>query len=133
LSVAVRKSPCSGHEPVRFNGMLKSLLRWARAEGLLAGQGDRMRDEPRAWFRNYVAHPSYHLYDPGHAEWASPVPLPDAGGSPDSGGSLPQPSKLVRSVEMTEAESHAPQRLPGVPTKAFHSAAGRAQTRIHSP
>ncbi len=60
----------SGHEPVRFNGMLKSLLRWARAEGLLAGQGDRMRDEPRAWFRNYVAHPSYHLDDPGRAEWA---------------------------------------------------------------
>jgi hypothetical protein len=60
----------SGHEPVRFNGMLTSLLRWARAEGLLAGQGERMRDEPRAWFRNYVAHPSYHLYDPGHAQWA---------------------------------------------------------------
>jgi hypothetical protein len=60
----------SGHEPIRFNGMLTSLLRWARAEGLLAGQGDRMRDEPRAWFRNYVAHPSYHLDDPGHAGWA---------------------------------------------------------------
>jgi hypothetical protein len=59
-----------GREPVRFNGMLTSLQRRPRAEGLLAGQGDRMRDEPRAWFRNYVAHPSYHLYDPGHAQWA---------------------------------------------------------------
>ena len=36
----------------------------------LAGQRDRMRDAPRAWFRNYVAHPSYHLDDPGRAEWA---------------------------------------------------------------
>jgi hypothetical protein len=60
----------SGHKPFVFNGTLASLLSWARAEGLLAGQRDRMRDEPRAWFRNYVAHPGYHLQDPGHAEWA---------------------------------------------------------------
>ena len=51
--------------------MLASLLRWARAEGLLAGQHDRMRDAPRAWFRKNVAHPtSYHLQGPDHAEWA---------------------------------------------------------------
>jgi len=61
----------SGREPIEFNGMLTSLLRWARAEGLLAGQQDRMRDAPRAWFRNTVAHPtSYHLQGPDHAEWA---------------------------------------------------------------
>lgn len=57
----------SGHQPVSFDGMLTSLLRWARAEGLLTGQSDRMRDAPRAWFRNYVAHSHYHLYDPGPA------------------------------------------------------------------
>jgi len=62
-----------GREPVRFNGMLTSLLRWARAEGLLAGQGDRMRDEPRACFGNYVAHPSYHLYDPATRNGRSPT------------------------------------------------------------
>ncbi len=61
----------SGNDPIPFNGMLASLLRWARAEGLLAGQQDRMRDEPRAWFRNYVAHSGgYHLQGPDHAAWA---------------------------------------------------------------
>ena len=30
-----------------FTGGLASLLRWARAEGLLTGQGDRMRDVVR--------------------------------------------------------------------------------------
>lgn len=60
----------SGRERIWFDGHLPSLLRWARSEGLLAGQRDRMRDAPRAWFRNYVAHPSYHLDDPGRAEWA---------------------------------------------------------------
>jgi hypothetical protein len=37
----------SGHEPIWFDGHLTSLLRWARSEGLLAGQRDRMRDAPR--------------------------------------------------------------------------------------
>ena len=59
----------SGREPIWFDGHLPSLLRWARSEGLLAGQRDRMRDAPRAWFRNYVAHPNYHLDDPGRAQW----------------------------------------------------------------
>lgn len=55
----------SGRDPIPFDGMLTSLLRWARAEGLLAGQGDRMRDRPRTWFRNYVAHGAgYHLRQP---------------------------------------------------------------------
>lgn len=58
----------SGAVPFAFSGELTSLLRWARAEGLLAGQSDRLRDKPRAWFRNFVAHPSYHLQGPDYAE-----------------------------------------------------------------
>lgn len=53
-----------GHAPIRFDGMLTSLLRWARAEGLLGGQRDRMRDGPRVRLRNYAAHPGYHLETP---------------------------------------------------------------------
>ena len=60
----------SGRDPIYFDGMLDSLLRWARAEGLLGGQRDRVRDRSRKWFRNYVAHPAYHLQDAGHAIWA---------------------------------------------------------------
>jgi hypothetical protein len=60
----------SGHAPIEFNGMLASLLRWARAEGLLAGQGDRYRDPVRTWFRNFAAHPTWHLQGPDHAERA---------------------------------------------------------------
>lgn len=57
----------SGKAPIRFDGMLTTLLAWARAEGLLDGQRDRMRDEPRVRLRNYVAHPSYHLEMPPDA------------------------------------------------------------------
>jgi hypothetical protein len=57
----------SGGDPIRFDGMLTSLLRWARAEGLLDGQRDRMRDGPRIQLRNFVAHPSYHLGMPPDA------------------------------------------------------------------
>lgn len=46
---------------------MASLLKWARAEGLLAGQGDRMRNGVRKRFRNRVAHPAYHLEGPDHA------------------------------------------------------------------
>lgn len=60
----------SGEEPFVFSGGLKSLLRWARAEHLLGGQADRLRDQHRTWFRNFVAHPSYHLQGPDHAERA---------------------------------------------------------------
>jgi hypothetical protein len=56
-----------GGDPIRFDGMLTSLLRWARAEGLLDGQRDRMRDGPRIQLRNFVAHPSYHLGMPSDA------------------------------------------------------------------
>lgn len=60
----------SGHAPIEFNGMLASLLGWARAEGLLTGQGDRLRDPVRTWFRNFAAHPTWHLQGPDHAERA---------------------------------------------------------------
>lgn len=57
----------SGRAPMRFNGMLDSLLRWARAEGLLGGQRDRVRDRPRLALRNLAAHPSYHVSMPPDA------------------------------------------------------------------
>jgi len=60
----------SGRQEFEFTGGMASLLRWARAEGLLAGQGDRMRDSVRKWFRDRVAHPAYHLEGPDHAERA---------------------------------------------------------------
>jgi hypothetical protein len=56
-----------GRTPIEFNGMLRSLLRWAREEGLLGGQRDRWQDRFRVWFRNYTAHPHYHLETPDDA------------------------------------------------------------------
>lgn len=50
----------SGRAPIRFNGMLASLLQWARGEGLLGGQRDRWQDKYRVIFRNYAAHSEYH-------------------------------------------------------------------------
>jgi hypothetical protein len=44
--------------------MLSSLFKWARKEGLLSGQGDRVRDGARVGLRNLVAHPQYHLDSP---------------------------------------------------------------------
>jgi hypothetical protein len=60
----------SGRNGFEFTGGMTSLLKWARAEGLLAGQGDRMRDGVRKQFRDRVAHPAYHLEGPDHAERA---------------------------------------------------------------
>jgi hypothetical protein len=57
----------SGREPIPFNGMLASLLRWARAEGLLGGQRDRWQDRFRIKFRNYTAHSEYHVEMPDDA------------------------------------------------------------------
>ncbi|HEX5403985.1 MAG TPA: hypothetical protein VFX16_16995 [Pseudonocardiaceae bacterium] len=51
-------------QTISFDGMLFSLFRWARAEGLLGGQGDRIRDGARVALRNFVAHPQYHLGSP---------------------------------------------------------------------
>lgn len=41
---------------VRFDGMLDSLLRWAREEGLLRGQVNRARDRALRDMRDHVAH-----------------------------------------------------------------------------
>ena len=57
----------SGRRPIRFNGMLASLLRWAREERLLGGQRDRWQDSFRVKFRNYAAHPEYHREMPDDA------------------------------------------------------------------
>lgn len=57
----------SGRPGFQFTGGLASLLRWARAEGLLTGQGDRMRDVIRKRSRDRVAHSDYHLEMPDHA------------------------------------------------------------------
>lgn len=57
----------SGRNPIRFNGMLASLLRWARGEGLLGGQRDRRQDKYRVIFRNYAAHSEYHRGMPDDA------------------------------------------------------------------
>lgn len=57
----------SARQPIAFNGELTSLLRWARAEGLLGGQRDRVRDRPRIELRNFAAHPRYHLGTPADA------------------------------------------------------------------
>lgn len=60
----------SGATPFVFSGELTALLRWARAERLLGGQADRLRDQSRTWFRNFVAHPTYHLQGPDYTERA---------------------------------------------------------------
>ena len=57
----------SGRPPIRFNGMLASLLQWARGEGLLGGQRDRWQDKYRVIFRNYSAHSEYHREMPDDA------------------------------------------------------------------
>jgi hypothetical protein len=52
-------------ELIYFDGMLDSLLRWARGEGLLRGQRNRKLEPLLTWFRNYTAHgPDYHLGTP---------------------------------------------------------------------
>jgi hypothetical protein len=62
--------PASERPAFRFDGMLDSLLKWAWAEKLLAGQRDRLRDRPRVKLRNFVAHATYHLGMPPDAERA---------------------------------------------------------------
>jgi hypothetical protein len=57
----------SGRKPIPFNGMLASLLRWAREERLLGGQRDRWQDKFRVMFRNYTAHSEYHREMPDDA------------------------------------------------------------------
>jgi len=50
----------SNGRTVPFDGMLDSLLKWARGEHLLAGQRDRLRDKPRVNLRNIAGHQGYH-------------------------------------------------------------------------
>jgi hypothetical protein len=57
----------SGRQPIWFNGMLASLLKWARGEGLLGGQRDRWQDRFRVEFRNSTAHSEYHRELPDDA------------------------------------------------------------------
>ena len=57
----------SGRNPIPFNGMLASLLQWAREERLLGGQRDRWQDKFRVMFRNYAAHSEYHREMPDDA------------------------------------------------------------------
>ena len=57
----------SGGKTIPFNGMLASLLRWAREERLLGGQRDRWQDKFRVQFRNYAAHSEYHREMPDDA------------------------------------------------------------------
>jgi len=56
-----------GREPIRFNGMLAALLKWAREERLLGGQRDRWQDRFRVEFRNYIAHSEHHRELPDDA------------------------------------------------------------------
>ncbi len=56
---------------IRFDGMLDSLLRWAREEGLLRGQRNRALDRPLRDMRDYVAHGAGdHLLMPGDSAQA---------------------------------------------------------------
>lgn len=52
-------------ELIYFDGMLDSLLRWARAEGLLRGQRNRHLEPVMKRIRNHVAHGAgHHLVTP---------------------------------------------------------------------
>lgn len=51
-------------ESMDFKATFYSLLKWARAEGLLHGQGNRRTEDIYRKIRNRVAHPSYHLGTP---------------------------------------------------------------------
>jgi len=50
---------------IEFDGMLDSLLRWARRERLLTGQRDRLQDRTRVSLRNIAGHQGYHRDLPG--------------------------------------------------------------------
>lgn len=58
-------------EPIYFDGMLDSLLRWARREGLLHGEGNRHYEKHFKKRRDSIAHPAaYHLLPPSDAAQA---------------------------------------------------------------
>lgn len=58
-------------DTLHFDGMLDSLLRWARGEGLLHGQRNRNTEKVLKSFRNRAAHATgYHLLNPGFTSMA---------------------------------------------------------------
>lgn len=90
-------------ELIYFDGMLDSLLRWARAEGLLRGQRNRHLDSVLKGMRNDIAHgDSHHLVTPVD----SALTISDAAeiinylwGTPTPGGRLyPAPIRRVIQV-----------------------------------
>lgn len=88
---------------IRFDGMLDSLLRWAREEELLRGQRNRALDRPLRDMRDYVAHGAGdHLLMPGDSAQA----ISDAAeiinqlwGVPTPGGRL-YPAPIHREVHL---------------------------------
>jgi hypothetical protein len=90
-------------ELIYFDGMLDSLLRWARSEGLLRGQRNRGLEPLLKWFRNYVAHGAGdHLVMPvDAARTLSDVAevINRLWGSPTPGGRL-YPAPIGREVQV---------------------------------
>lgn len=90
-------------ETVRFDGMLDSLIRWARGEGLLRGQRNRMIEPLLKRTRNHVAHGTgYHLLMPDNASRA----IGDVAeitnqlwGAPTPGGRL-YPAPIRREIQL---------------------------------
>jgi hypothetical protein len=88
---------------IYFDGMLDSLLRWARGEGLLRGQRNRRREPLLKAFRNRVAHGSGdHLVTP--VDTARDISdaaeiINQLWGSPTPGGRL-FPAPIQREVQV---------------------------------
>ncbi|MET8577301.1 hypothetical protein [Streptomyces sp. NPDC005012] len=85
----------------RFTGMLDSLYRWARCEGLLRGERNRGAERAVKELRNMVAHPNgYHLDSPvDAARTMSDLAevINQLWGHPTPGGRL-YPAPIERSV-----------------------------------
>lgn len=84
----LRKLRLRAGQEITFDGMLKSLIEWARAEGLLRGQRNRHHERLLVKIRNFITHEAgYHLLTPPDAAtaigdlaeiinllWGSPTP-----------------------------------------------------------
>ncbi len=94
---------------ISFNGMLDSLMRWARAEGLLRGQRNRALEPVLMRLRNHVAHGAgYHLLMPTDAARAiSDVAeiINHLWGAPTPGGRL-YPAPIRRDIQIVGWSSH---------------------------
>ena len=99
-------------ELIYFDGMLDSLLRWARGEGLLRGQRNRWLEPLLKSFRNYVAHGAGdHLVMPvDAARTLSDLAevINQLWGSPTSGGRL-YPAPVGREVQVV---ARGPDAMP---------------------